>query len=624
MPTVRRYERQVSIAPLRGGRRTAAETPASQGAGVARARAQKDLAIAGFGEQMGRVGQDLFARIMEQARDDADRTALLKASNQLSEWKNRRLYDTERGAFTLQGEAAQPLPETIRQEFDDLAGKIEMGLSTDRQRQAFANLRSQEWTALDLQVRKHVAGEMQRFRADELKALVDNSVNAAIASASDPRLVAVELTRATSAIQMNGPSLGLGREAIAEQVRAVTTKTHMGVIGQLIAQGQDRAAAAYFEATKDQIAGDRYDSVLRAIEAGTSAGEGLRASEEIWRAHGPKSDADPIQLDRMEDAARARFRDTPKVLDATIARLRERKAATDAGRQDRQEALAGTLWRAAAAGTTVNELERLPEYVSAPGALQRQVRDYVVSQAEHRADRAHVLSERAYAVRRRQEAEQEQAGWARMWEVSRPETLTTMTENQILGLIPELGVDHVNRLMTQRREYVASATKAREATIDQELFNTLAQSAGLQPYKPQLSEREKSTLGQLRNAVESAIASEQGARNRTLTRDEKQAVMQRMIDRRVMLDRWGTDPSFPAAIVNPDDREQAYVPLEQIPEHALTQWVNVIRSTFPREQQASRDAILRRYRDRIQRAHAAAVLGLGSDEERRRLGLGGR
>ncbi len=622
MPVVRRAERQVGIGALPGVRKTAAATPESEGAGVALARADTGRAMAGFGETVAQAGIGTLAEIQARERRRADDVRVMAADRQLGEFELARLHDPEHGVLnTVHGPDTLGLDQRITAEFDERAGKIEQTLQPGRQREAFVRVRDDRRARLRQTLTLYASRELRSYEETETQAALANAVQTSIASvALDPARIGVELGRVHLIATQYAVHRGLGPEARAVVTSKAATDLHEGVIRQLIAQGQDAKAAGYFEIVKPQITGDRLAVLQQAVESASVAGQGLRIADAIWAEHGPQTDADPIPLDRMEAAARARAGDDTKVLEATVRYLRERKGATDAARQDRKEALAGTLWGAVARGASLDQIRKLPEYAAAPGHLQAQISEHVVQTAEHAADRRYLLSERAGAEARRREAEKEQAGWARFWEVSRPETLGAMSEDQILGLLPELGVDHVTRLMAQRRQIGVSGAAAREATIDRELFTSLAESAGLRPNKPKLTEAEKSTLGQLRNAVESAIDAEQRSRKRALTRDEKASVMRGLIDRRVMVDRWGSDVTLPVvAVVSPTDRENSYVPVAQIPEALLGQWVNVIRSQFPREQTATREDIVRRYRDRIQKAHAAALMGLGADEERRRL-----
>jgi hypothetical protein len=328
MPTVRRAERTVVHDPLRGGMKQAAATAQSEGAGVEIARAEKFGAAAQLGERVTRLGASMFAGIMEEERQKADQTALLKASNALSDWKNKRLYHPTEGALNLKGEASLPIPEDIRAEFTEVAGGIEAGLSTDAQRAAFARLKSQEWEGIDLTVRRHVFQEMNAFRAQELQAHVENSVNTAIASAADPKLVQVELQKAVSALEANLPSFGLGKDAIDQKVRETQSQVHVGVIANLLAKENDKGAEAYFAATRDQIAGKDLDNVTRAIEEGSRRGESQRKADEIIAAGGTLRE----QREKAKDL-------DPKIRKEVEDRLEHQAVLDERDRRERLEGL---------------------------------------------------------------------------------------------------------------------------------------------------------------------------------------------------------------------------------------------------------------------------------------------
>lgn len=339
MPTVRRLERQVSLAPLPGVRRRFASTPEAEGAGIARAQgalaqaqAQEAIAraegLARLGEGLARTGVTLFARIQEEEKRKADEAALLKASNRLSEWQHKRLYDPDAGAFTVKGERAMTLPEEIRAEFDQVADEIGRELGNDDQRAAWARLVARERDVIDLQVRRHVFREVEGIRAREFEAFVANKVDAAVRSALDPRLVALHLDDVTSAIQRTGPSLGLGPEQIAARVQAVQSRVHVGVISSLLSQGMDEAAGAYFEAARDEITGDKLDDIQRAIEEGKLRGRAQREADRIIAGGGTLA----------EQREQARQIEDPQLRDAVMQRIEHEHTIAERVRREQEEA----------------------------------------------------------------------------------------------------------------------------------------------------------------------------------------------------------------------------------------------------------------------------------------------
>jgi hypothetical protein len=338
MPVVRRAERSTQTRALPGVRATAAATAASEGVqtelargrlGATRELANAEIATARarFGGEATQLGAALFAEIQERERAKANHTAMLDASNRLSDWINKRLYDPQEGAYTRKGKDALPLPEELRAEFDDVAGRIEASLASDEQRAAFAKLRSQEWQQLDLGIRRHVLGEQERYRAKELETFIANRTNAAIAASTDPRLVAVELSKAVGAIRTNAPELGFGPEAVDAQVSAVQSQVHVGVISNLLAQEKEGAARAYFEATREQIAGEKLDAVIKALDEGSTRAEAQRQADVIVQAGGTL----------QEQRAKAREIADPKLRDAVMQRIEHEAVVAEKAERDLRE-----------------------------------------------------------------------------------------------------------------------------------------------------------------------------------------------------------------------------------------------------------------------------------------------
>lgn len=329
MPVARRYgPRQVSLTPLPGARLSAAETPLSAGAGLAQARAQKFGALAQLGGVAASVGAQVYDHVVSQERDRADQVALLDAQNQIDDWENKRLYDPNDGALAQKGKDALGLPEEVNGEYRDLTGKIAAGLSTDRQRQAFARVQAERGQTLDLTLRRHVFGEMQSYETNELRSTVENATNNAIANALDPGRISTELARAEQAITTSAPRLGAGPEQVQAQLDATRSQVHVGVIDRLLALEQTGRAQAYFDETKDQISGDKVAAVEQALEVGTLRKQAQTESDKIVAAGGTLT----------EQRDKARGIDDPKLRDEVMQRIEHEAAVTEAATRQAEEA----------------------------------------------------------------------------------------------------------------------------------------------------------------------------------------------------------------------------------------------------------------------------------------------
>jgi hypothetical protein len=273
----------------------------------------------------------------------------------------------------------------------------------------------------------------------------------------------------------------------------------------------------------------------------------------------------------------------------------------------------GGLWSKVAAGAGLTEIQRDPAYLAAPGKVQVQISDYILGKAEREANRAYAQEGRAYTAAQRLEKEKETKGWSRYWDLSDPTTLDKTSEGALQALRGELGDEHVNRLLAQKRALSKSDEAVRAAQIDDDLFKTTAAAAGLHPYAPKEDETQKQELGQLRAAVEREIDIEQQHKGKLLTRDEKEKVMKRIVDEKVKFNYWFSTPEkIAASVTNADDRTKAYVPIADIQKDQpkqLSRYLNYARSLGAAQQRMSDDELIRRYSDRFQHAEGLRRLG---------------
>lgn len=285
MPVVPRVERQVSLDRLPGVRKTAAETAISAGAGVEAARGQVAEAVGQIGALGANIGLQQYSAIMEKERDHADQVAVLSGQRRISEWKNKRLLDTETGAFAVQGKDAMPLPEQIGAEYAKLTGEIEAGMN-ERQRLAFAQAKQQVGLSLDLELRRHVNTEMKTYEAGELDGFLKTTRTTAMSHAEDPQL-ADDLKAGIDKIRAHGPKLGMGPKAVDQKVLEWQSDVHVSVIRQMSAKGKDIKARSYFEAAKagGQLVGDAIDDLEKLTNDGVTLTNSQNAFDKI-RAEG--------------------------------------------------------------------------------------------------------------------------------------------------------------------------------------------------------------------------------------------------------------------------------------------------------------------------------------------------
>lgn len=362
---------QIGPSALPGVRKQAAETFDSKGGGLAEAQAGKDLAVSNLGAQAARIGTDVAGKMIQDARDQADQTALLDASNQLSAKENALLYDPDNGALTVKGKAAMGLPETVGDDFNSTADAIASGLTTPRQKEAFARLRSERTQNLDLTLRRHVAGEMQAYTDGEAQAAKTNATNAALANAQDPARVGVEIGNAVTAERISAGVRGLGAEQTAAAVDKVRSDIHVGVIENLLTADKFRAAQVYFEESKDQINGAAIAHVQAALEEGSIRGQAQTQADNILAAGGTPT----------EQLAKARQIDDPKLRDAVQERIEHQQSIDQAAKRQADET---NLSRAYQIVDQTADVNKIPAslWASIPGEHLGGLRAYAAALAK--------------------------------------------------------------------------------------------------------------------------------------------------------------------------------------------------------------------------------------------------
>jgi len=119
MPTVPLYGgRKVDPSLLPGARLEAHETAESEGAGydLAVARGDQEKAAV-FGEAV-QIGSGVVGELQREAKlkeDQSIQVETLDAHSQLSGWKTDALYDPQKGALGVKGQAATPnVPFSLR------------------------------------------------------------------------------------------------------------------------------------------------------------------------------------------------------------------------------------------------------------------------------------------------------------------------------------------------------------------------------------------------------------------------------------------------------------------------------------------------------------------------------
>jgi hypothetical protein len=368
MPRVKSYG-QPNVKPdaLPGARRRSFEDAQSLGAGVGEAQA-------GLGDTMtraGLAGLDVARQLHQTEQTRQDQVAALTTDRQLGELEERLLRDPQAGALNIRGKETLALRDTVLEAYDKDAAAIGASLN-ERQRLLFERAKEGRRLAITETLDRHTMAELASWEKGEVEASLSTSVSAAIANATDPRRVGAELEKQAAIVAAHGQSLGLGAEAQAGLVEKLRTETHVGVIGRLLAADQDRAAAVYFEETKDQISGDKLATIEKALEEGTLRGASQRTADQIVAAGGTLA----------EQRAKVRAIEDPKTRDAVMERIEHEAAVREREERDAAEALS---LRAYSIVDQTRDIRKIPpsDWAALPGSVRSSLRSYAKQMIEY-------------------------------------------------------------------------------------------------------------------------------------------------------------------------------------------------------------------------------------------------
>ena len=524
-------------------------------------------AEAAMGELGAKIGQ-----IGETMQREDDTAAVFAARRQLDDWERQAIYDPEKGARTKLGQDAFNVPAELAQSYDEFSAKLAEGMTTTRQKQAFAEMsmgrRSQvlNWAA------GHAAQQREVYHKAEvtsdLASIQERAARiAATPGDGTPEGAAMQAAQVQAEIQLGQSRLvgymrerGMPSKEIEGATLDFSSKAHEQII-KTMQQTDPTAAKNYFEAHKKEINANRWDEIGKPLNAMSAALDGDNGAQEIWTALGPKSDLQPVELDKMEAEARKRFANDKPRMDAAISGLRQRREAFNFSERERAAGNTNAVFGMVDSGKRMVDVMRSDAWNALPEKDQRAIRLSFEQEAAMRESRVAAAESRAFTAEQRKDRQALMMNADQYLADSDPTALSQMTREQVAAKRTVYGFEGVQHLLT-RWDSLQKPGALGEAKIDQDEFNRIADAAKLHPFDPTKSEKEKRELGTLKAVVEMRIDQQQRELKRPLTRPEKAKLMQEEVDNKVMLDVWGPDKSVSAYQLNADNTDKAYVVID--------------------------------------------------------------
>lgn len=348
-------------------------------------------------------------------------------------------------------------------------------------------------------------------------------------------------------------------ERVEAENRKDLTQLHKQVI-ETLAQKAPSQAKAYFERFKDEIDGTQQAEIGKFANQASASRLGEDAAALAWAKLGPKQDADPVELDKLESKVRDQFKDNEFAQKAALAALKDRAAAHNSSQKEREAGNTNSVMDSVRQGAGINQVRRMAEFQALPGETKNKIEEHIEA-------KQHLRLARSVEDGNRLEREMQIKFSAAYHQYSDPEVLSRMTRAQVAALEPIIGRHYADSLLAKHEGISKHESALTEAKIDRDAFKTIVRDFGFDPdKKPDLKsekgKNEAARLGAMQDEVERQIGVEQKAKGRTLTREEKDTVARRTLSTNVMRSTWWgmSSEDVPTAAIIPADLKKVVVP----------------------------------------------------------------
>jgi len=517
--------------------------------------------LEGLGATIANAGMDL----MQRQRQEEDASAVFAARRQLDDWERTNLYDPQNGAVAKMGRDAFDLPQSIPKSFDAAAAKIAEGLTSQRQKAAFRELstsrRDQALTFVD----RHAFQQRQVFEEGQTNANVESMLQraATLTNAGNLAQAKAEVDLAQTHLAGYYRSRGRSEEEIAGALRNLTSRAAITTVNLLLEANKPMEAEAFLKQSADTMKPDDLARAQGVVGKAVATRVGDVTADAIWSRMGPQSDRDPVTLDTMERTLRNELAGKPDAMKSGIAGLKERAAAFKDARRERDDQLEASVNQAILDGKSPRQVRSMPQFLALAPEQARKIADFMENRELRAVQRAAASEARADAAESRAERRLQRQGMGAYLTYSNPDTLSGMSEAQVLNLLPSLG-NELTRDLMERKRALANPVKLAEARVDQDDFNMVAQEMGMHPFAAKTEDR-KAELGTLKYRVEQMVSAAQQGGKKLLSRDEKLNLMRQEMGRTVLVDGWFTNDTVPVFALTPKQLDKVVVPKDDRP-----------------------------------------------------------
>lgn len=533
--------------------------------------------ISDAGAGLGAVGVALQKHALDLQQKEDTAFATTAESGFLNKITDFKIQSRNR-----QGLNATSLPEEADKFYAEAAKETLDAAPNERVKAAMQVIIAKHQPGFHGYIGAHAAEQLDKAADDGVQASIASQISAASA---DPNEAPMAKSRVVASINALANTKGWDAETKQAAILAKTSELHTGVINALLVNNPSKAQA-YYTLNKEEIEGKQRTTIETHMKATVDAEAAMAGADSIWGMHGPKQDGQPVQLDVMEAEARKMYAGDPAKIKETVAEIRSRASAFNSSETERAASNVNKVMEAYASGVPLSKLKAMPEFLSLPGDKKATISDHIDNKIQANLNRAATMEARRDAEELRAERKRHKGAFSAYLAYSNPDVLATLTENQIIAMIPDMGEDKVNSLMNQKRALSVTSNKPSkliEAKMDSDDFNKIATGMGFRPFKPQATEDEKAALGELRFRVDHVLQQYQAESKVPLTREQKVSIMKTEAARAVTLEGgwFSSNKQVPVLAMTPEDVDRVVIPPAERKQAAIR--LQKLRKRFPED-----------------------------------------
>lgn len=484
-------------------------------------QANPDAFGAAQGRQLQQVGQgatqlsaaldSINEREMQRELFDAE----AKAKEGYLNWSKEQMT-------ARQGAAAKGIAEDSQKWWSKAQQDMGKDMSSPMAQRMFSRVVQQQSMAALSDASRFETQQLEVDLSQKTDATVDRSIKLA-AQIPTPDNIKQQQDAIVGALQVYGGKRW-SPEVMAQKTEKAMSDLHVSVFNNLFVR-DPIGAEVYFKDNRNQIDARLYDGIEKQLKAGVADVQGGAGAREVFaKTMDGKGYNDAIPADKMDAELVKLFEGKPEALKSARMELDRQVALRNKAQAEQQAGAINDVYGAINKGVS-------PQRAAGWSMLSEQAKLGITQQL---SDRQHMLAARTVEDRARVERDLQLRSAPAMLLYSQPENLAKMDRNDIVNLMPEIGVQNATHLMQTWQGYQQNQAKLSQATVDNDAFKSVLAGAGIDP-NPKAGDKEgaKRVLD-LRTQVELTIGRTQADRKGELNATEKLRVMQEAVYAKVL------------------------------------------------------------------------------------------